>query len=116
MSSTALDIDSFCKYSKLHAPFFANWFKDFSWWSTKNEGLLAVPLSFIRRFQQVAYNADIKEEEICKHNLKTGVAAVKFQLVTQTVTQIEKKERFTRSDIVSNIGRFDIFLIIPLCF
>ena len=64
----------------------------------------------MRRFRQVVYNADIDDFTICKHNLETGVAAVKFQLATQTVTQIEKKERFTHSDIVSNIGMLHIYL------
>ena len=64
----------------------------------------------MRRFEQVVYNKDIADFSIYKHNLEKGVAAVKFQLATSTVIQIEKKERFTASDMFSSIGMFDIFL------
>ena len=37
--------------------------------------------------------------------MKTGIAVVKFQLATQTVTQIEKKLRYSQADIISNLGK-----------
>ena len=60
----------------------------------------------MRRFQQVVYGVDIGKEDICKNNLGTGVAVVKFQLVAQTVTQIEKQLRYSEADYISNLGRF----------
>ena len=76
----------------------------------------------MRRYQQVRHNADIGKDVICKNNMKTGIAVVKFQLATQTVTQIEKKLRYSSADYISNLGkiylnRFEreiIYLIIRL--
>ena len=42
--------------------------------------------------------------------MKTGIAVVKFQLATQTVTQIEKKLRYSQADIISNLGKH-----VPIC-
>ena len=100
VSSTVLDINSICQSnSKDKEPFYANWYNDFS---AKSR---ALPPSFMRRFQQVFYGVDIGRDEICKANLETGVAVVKFQLAAQTVTQIEKKLRYSESDYISNIGK-----------
>ena len=63
-----------------------------------------MPPPFMRRYQQVVYGVDIGTKEICKKNLKTGVAVVKFQLATQSVTQIEKKLRYSNADYISNLG------------
>ena len=41
--------------------------------------------------------------------MKTGIAVVKFQLATQTVTQIEKKLRYSEADIISNLGKNVLF-------
>ena len=58
----------------------------------------------MRRYEQVVYGVDIGKKEICKKNLQTGVAVVKFQLAAQTVTQIEKKLRYSDADYISNLG------------
>ena len=109
MASTVLNIDDKCR--KKNNPdldlFYAKWFGEFSSAST------ALPQMFMRRYQQVTYGADIGTNEICKHNLKTGAAVVKFQLATQSVTQIEKKIRVQQADYISNIGTH-ILILIPL--
>ena len=51
-------------------------------------------------------DTDIGREEICNRNMKIGVAVVRFQLATETVTQIEKKLRYSVADYLSNIGEY----------
>ena len=63
----------------------------------------------MRRYQQVVYGVNIGKDQICKNNMKTGIAVVKFQLATQTVTQIEKKLRYSEADIISNLGKNVLF-------
>ena len=100
VSSTVLDIDSVCKKnSDDQEPFYSNWYNDFS------DEIKAQPPVFMRRYQQVRHNADIGKDVICKNNMKTGIAVVKFQLATQTVTQIEKKLRYSSADYISNLGK-----------
>ena len=100
VSSTVLDIDSICqKNQKDQDPFYAGWYEDFS------DEARALPPSFIRRYQQVVYGVNIGKDQICRNNMKTGIAVVKFQLATQTVTQIEKKLRYSQADIISNLGK-----------
>ena len=42
--------------------------------------------------------------------MKTGIAVVKFQIAAQTVTQIEKKLRYSQADIISNLGKYVLFV------
>lgn len=103
VSSTVLNIDSVCqKNSDDQEPFYANWNKDFS------DDIKAQPPLFMRRYQQVRHGADVGKEVICKNNMKTGIAVVKFQLAAQTVTQIEKKLRYSSADYISNLGKLHI--------
>ena len=60
----------------------------------------------MRRYQQIVYGVEIESEEICKKNLETGVAVVKFQLATRKVTQIIKKLRYSDADLISSLGMF----------
>ena len=74
----------------------------------------------MRRFEQVVYGVDIGKRDICKNNLDAGVAVVKFQLAAQTVTQIEKKLRYSDADYISNLGmkitgQQSFYKLIPLC-
>jgi hypothetical protein len=99
VSSTVLNIKSICDANtKDLEPFYASWPKDFS----DN----ALPPTFMRRYEQAVYGVDIGKRDICKRNLETGVAVVKFQLAAQTVTQIEKKLRYSNADYISNLGKF----------
>lgn len=41
--------------------------------------------------------------------MKTGIAVVKFQLAAQTVTQIEKKLRYSSADYISNLGKYSYY-------
>ena len=108
VSSTVLDIKSLCKSnSKDMKLFYANWYGDFS------NKLRALPPPFMRRHKQIILGTDIGDDEICYRNLETGVAVVKFQLAAQTVTQIEKKLRYSEADYVSNMGR--CLTRIPVC-
>ena len=104
MSSTVLDTDAICKDNQFDLdPFYASWYDDFS------DEARALPPTFMRRYQQVVYGVNIGKDQICKNNMKTGIAVVKFQLATQTVTQIEKKLRYSEADIISNLGKNVLF-------
>ena len=101
MSSTVLDIKSLCQgNSNDLEPFYANWYKDFS-----NE-ITALPPSFMRRYMQIVQGTDIGRTDVCRRNLETGVAVVKFQLATRSVTRIEKKLRYSVADYLSNMGNY----------
>ena len=60
----------------------------------------------MRRYEQIVNGINIGKKEICKRNLETGVAVVKFQLAAKTVTQIEKKLRYSYADQISSLGMF----------
>ena len=108
VSSTVLDRKSLCQSnSNDMEPFYANWYYDFS------DTVKALPPPFMRRYKQITLGTDIGRDKICDRNLKTGIAVVKFQLATQTVTQIEKKLRYSEADYVSNMGR--CLATIPVC-
>ena len=97
VSSTVLNIKSICETNPNDLePFYSFWGDDFS--------VRALPQIFMRRFEQVVYGVDIGKRDICKNNLDAGVAVVKFQLAAQTVTQIEKKLRYSDADYISNLG------------
>jgi hypothetical protein len=67
-----------------------------------------MPPRFMRRYEQIVNGIDIGKKDICKRNLETGVAVVKFQLAAQTVTQIEKTLRYSTADLMSSLGKFDL--------
>ena len=99
VSSTVLNIKSICDSNpKDLEPFYYTFGRDFS--------DKALPPTFMRRYQQVVYGVDIGGNEICKKNLETGLAVVKFQLAAQKVTQIEKKLRYSDADHISSLGMF----------
>ena len=52
------------------------------------------------------HGIDVGNDQICKNNMKTGIAVVKFQIAAQTVTQIEEKIRYSGADIISNLGKY----------
>ena len=101
VSSRVLDIETICQKNKNdHDPFYVKWHDDFS------DEDRALPPAFIRRYQQVVHGVDVGKDQICKNNMKTGIAVVKFQIAAQTVTQIEKKIRYSGADIISNLGKY----------
>ena len=101
VSSTPLDIKSICdKNSNDNAQFYQKWNDEFS------NSLKALPPNFMRRYNQIILDTDIGEEAICTNNLRTGVSVVKFNLAAETVTQIEKKLRYSTADYLSSMGRF----------
>ena len=101
VSATVLDVDSLCQ-SNSHemTPFFVNWYDDFS------SNNIALPPPFMRRHKQITLGTDIGRKQICADNIAIGVAVVKFELATRTVTQIEKTLRYSIADYLSNMGRY----------
>lgn len=60
----------------------------------------------MRRYEQVVYGVYLPSHDICIRNLEIGVAVVKVQLTTRTVTQIEKTLRYSPADYISNLGMY----------
>ena len=93
-------------YRKKHKEerFKVNWHDDFS------HRRVALPQTFIRRYEQVIYGIHNKDEEICQKNLRKGFAVVKLQIAEQTVTQVIKKLRYSKADYISNLGKCKRFV------
>ena len=100
MASTLLDPKAICKESSKAKNFAKYWHKDFT-----NE--MGLPMTFIRRFQQVTSNnkVDIGEDKICERYVSAGMAVVKFQLADSTVIKVKKQRRSTIGEVFGSIGR-----------
>ena len=90
VSSTAIDSEALCKDDHYRA-----------FWSSGKTGY---PPKFIRRYEQVLYNKEIGEDDICIQNTKR-LAIVKFQIANQIITRIKKTKRVTFADTLSNVGK-----------
>ena len=91
VSSTAIDSEALCKDDHYRA-----------FWSSGKTGY---PPKFIRRYEQVLYNKEIGEDDICIQNTKR-LAIVKFQIANQIITRIKKTKRVTFADTLSNVGMY----------
>ena len=61
------------------------------------------PSKFIRNYQQIAYDKDISDEDICQENLQR-IAIVRLSIEDRLVQSIKRSRRVRITDHFSNIG------------
>ena len=70
---------------------------------------------FIRMYEEVMYGRNSSHIEHCIKNTKLNVAIVNFQIASSAndlINQIIKTPRVTTADILSNIGKFTITILL----
>ena len=63
-----------------------------------------MPPRFIRYFEEIVHGKSNNEMDLCVERVN-HLAIVKFQIDSQTVTQIQRTERVTFANTLSNIGK-----------
>ena len=63
-----------------------------------------MPPRFIRHFEEIVNGKSNNEMDLCIERVN-HLAIVNFQIDTQTVTQIQRTERVTFANTLSNIGK-----------
>ena len=75
-------------------------------YGTEDDEFYEMPPKFIRNFEEIVHGKSNDAMHVCIERVN-HLAIVNFQIDTQTVTQIQRTERVTFANTVSNIGRWN---------